>query len=186
MSSAASSKTCFIEHFGVSEVGNSAALYTYTACLSAVDIVYANKSDGCLIKYFCTKILRSFCPNLFSKIYNKNARNAPFIWSFIPDASGHRDVYLNIAIQCICNVYLVNSPNALLRSAFSRKKIQNKFPKFLLNIISKKNIYICLNSYACNRGSACEKLGGLGPLVLEEIENAQTVHKPKLKFIYRL
>jgi hypothetical protein len=140
MSSAASSKTCFIEHFGVSEVGNSAALYTYTACLSAVDIVYANKSDGCLIKYFCTKILRSFCPNLFSKIYNKNARNAPFIWSFIPDASGHRDVYLNIAIQCICNVYLVNSPNALLRSAFSRKKIQNKFPKFLLNIISKKKI----------------------------------------------
>jgi hypothetical protein len=26
--------------------------------------------------------------------------------------------------------------------------------------------------------------GGLGPLVWEEIENAQTVHKPKLKFIY--
>jgi hypothetical protein len=27
--------------------------------------------------------------------------------------------------------------------------------------------------------------GGLGRLVWEEIENAQTVHKPKLKFIYR-
>jgi hypothetical protein len=35
------------------------------------------------------------------------------------------------------------------------------------------------------RESACEHLGGLGPLVWEEIENAQTVHKPKLKFIYR-
>jgi hypothetical protein len=30
---------------------------------------------------------------------------------------------------------------------------------------------------------ACENLGGLGPLVWEEIENGQTVHKPKLKFI---
>jgi hypothetical protein len=27
---------------------------------------------------------------------------------------------------------------------------------------------------------------GLGPLVKEEIETAQTVHKPKLKFIYIL
>jgi hypothetical protein len=33
---------------------------------------------------------------------------------------------------------------------------------------------------------ACENLGGggLGPLVWEEKENEQTVHKPKLKFIY--
>jgi hypothetical protein len=36
-----------------------------------------------------------------------------------------------------------------------------------------------------NLEHACENLGGLGPLVWEEIENAQTVHKPKLKFIYR-
>jgi hypothetical protein len=33
---------------------------------------------------------------------------------------------------------------------------------------------------ACNRGSACEKLGGLGPLVWEEIENAQTVQNKLL------
>jgi hypothetical protein len=32
-------------------------------------------------------------------------------------------------------------------------------------------------------GYACEIFVGLGPLVKEEIENAQTVHKPKLKFI---
>jgi hypothetical protein len=34
-----------------------------------------------------------------------------------------------------------------------------------------------------NLEHACEKLGGLGPLVWEEIENVQTVHKPKLQFI---
>jgi hypothetical protein len=36
-----------------------------------------------------------------------------------------------------------------------------------------------------NLEHACENLVGLGPLVWEEIENEQTVHKPKLKFIYR-
>jgi hypothetical protein len=61
------------------------------------------------------------------------------------------------------------------------KKISKKKSFFFSNNQKK----ICLNSYACTRGSACEKLGGLGLLVLEEIENAQTVHKPKLKFIYR-
>jgi hypothetical protein len=37
------------------------------------------------------------------------------------------------------------------------KRIPQKFPEF------KKKI--CLNSYACNSGSACEKFGGLGLLV---------------------
>jgi hypothetical protein len=36
-----------------------------------------------------------------------------------------------------------------------------------------------------NLEHACKNLGGLGTLVREEIENEQTVHKPKLKFIYR-
>jgi hypothetical protein len=36
--------------------------------------------------------------------------------------------------------------------------------------------------YACNRGSGCEKLGGLGPL----IENAQTVVKGLVKLLFRL
>jgi hypothetical protein len=32
---------------------------------------------------------------------------------------------------------------------------------------------------------ACENLGGLGPLVWEEIENGQTVHKGLAKLLYR-
>jgi hypothetical protein len=43
----------------------------------------------------------------------------------------------------------------------SKKNFQKKFPKYFPKI--KKKIW--LNSYACNRGSACEKLGGLGLLV---------------------
>jgi hypothetical protein len=43
------------------------------------------------------------------------------------------------------------------------------------------------NGSTSNLEHACENLGGLGPPVWEEMgENAQTVHKPKLKFIYRL
>jgi hypothetical protein len=69
---------------------------------------------------------------------------------------------------------------ATLRSAFSQKKIQKK--KFKKKIqkkkfkkkIHKKNLIFFFfwkikkkmpKSYTCNRGSACEKLGGLGPLV---------------------
>jgi hypothetical protein len=37
-----------------------------------------------------------------------------------------------------------------------------------------------------NLGYACENLGSLGPLVWEEIENAQTVHKGLAKLLYRL
>jgi ankyrin repeat protein len=35
-------------------------------------------------------------------------------------------------------------------------------------------------------GNACKKIGGLGPLVWEEIDPAQTVVNLKLKFMYRL
>jgi hypothetical protein len=34
---------------------------------------------------------------------------------------------------------------------------------------------------AANLGYACKKLGGLGPLVWEKIENGQTVHKTEIK-----
>jgi hypothetical protein len=34
-------------------------------------------------------------------------------------------------------------------------------------------------------GHACKNLGGLGPLVYEEIETAQTVHKGLAKLLYR-
>jgi hypothetical protein len=52
-------------------------------------------------------------------------------------------------------------------------------------ISQNSNLYIDHGSTS-NLEHACEILGGLGPLVWEEIENVQTVHKPKLKFIYRL
>jgi hypothetical protein len=61
----------------------------------------------------------------------------------------------------------------------SKKIPQKKFPQInFKKKISKKfqkiKELLCLNSYACNRGSACENLGGLGLEVWEEIENAQT------------
>jgi hypothetical protein len=74
-----------------------------------------------------------------------------------------------------------DSPNATLRAEknpkknppkkfqknfqknFQKKKIQKKFSKKIF----KKNFQIknCLNSYACNRVSACENFWDLGPLV---------------------
>jgi hypothetical protein len=45
-----------------------------------------------------------------------------------------------------------------------QKNFQKKIPKKILNFVPKKTKkLLCINSYACNRGSACEKLGGLGP-----------------------
>jgi hypothetical protein len=66
------------------------------------------------------------------------------------------------------------------------QQIFKKFKKKILFFLGKIKKLFCLNSYACNRGSACEKCGGLGPLVWEEIENAQTVHKGLAKLLYRL
>jgi hypothetical protein len=75
----------------------------------------------------------------------------------------------------------------------SKKNIQKKYPKKISKKkfqfffpISKNQKKKSLNSYACNRGSVCENLGGLGPLVWEEIENAQTVVKGLAKSLYRL
>jgi hypothetical protein len=69
----------------------------------------------------------------------------------------------------------------------SPKKFQKKIPNiFFQKKNPKLQKLLCLNSYAYNGGSACEKLGGLGTLVKEEIENAQTVHKGLAKLLYRL
>jgi hypothetical protein len=43
------------------------------------------------------------------------------------------------------------------------KNFKKKFQKKMLKKNSKKKL--CLNSYACNRGSASENFWGLGPLV---------------------
>jgi hypothetical protein len=69
----------------------------------------------------------------------------------------------------------------------SKKNFKKKFQKK----ISKKNsqnqkTFMPKLLKACNRGSACEKLGGLCLLVWEEIENAQTVVKGLAKLLYRL
>jgi hypothetical protein len=83
-------------------------------------------------------------------------------------------------------------------TTFSKKNwIQKKNSKKIQKKNSKKKsenfpwnfffqIFLGYHGSTSNLEHACEHLGGLGPLVWEEIENVQTVHKPKLKFIYRL
>jgi hypothetical protein len=72
-------------------------------------------------------------------------------------------------------VILITRGSALQISAnhVFKKKIQKKNPKKNFKKFQKKiSIFfgklkklVCLNSYACHRGTACENLGGLGPLV---------------------
>jgi hypothetical protein len=61
----------------------------------------------------------------------------------------------------------------------SEKKFQKNFREFFFQF------FFGYHGFTSNLEQACEYLGGLGPLVWEEIENGQTVHKPKLKFKYR-
>jgi hypothetical protein len=46
-------------------------------------------------------------------------------------------------------------------------------------------IFVDYPGFTANLGYACENFGSLGPLVWEEIENAQTVHKGLAKLLYR-
>jgi hypothetical protein len=46
-------------------------------------------------------------------------------------------------------------------------------------------IFFGYHGSTSNLEHACENLGGLGPLVWEEIENEQTVHKGLAKLLYR-
>jgi hypothetical protein len=65
-----------------------------------------------------------------------------------------------------------------LKSRGSASKIsaipnfREKIRKFSLKLFFPN--YFWYQRSAANLGYACENLGGLGPLVLEEIENAQT------------
>jgi hypothetical protein len=45
-----------------------------------------------------------------------------------------------------------------IKKKFAKKICKNKIPK---KIPKKTKNLLCLNSYACNRGTACEKLGGV-------------------------
>jgi hypothetical protein len=63
--------------------------------------------------------------------------------------------------------------------SFCQKKISKKKIQKIFRELKK----IGYRGFTANLGYACENLGGLGPLVWEEMDPAQTVHKPKLKFI---
>jgi hypothetical protein len=69
----------------------------------------------------------------------------------------------------------------------SKKNFQKKFPKKYMKVFRDSFFhFFWLSTFRSQFGGYdLIYLGGLGPLVWEEIENAQTVHKPKLKFIYR-
>jgi hypothetical protein len=63
---------------------------------------------------------------------------------------------------------------------FHRKKFEKKIAKKNFRKFSVKFFFLIFFGYpgsTANLGYACEHLGGLGTLVWEEIENAQTVHK---------
>jgi hypothetical protein len=59
------------------------------------------------------------------------------------------------------------------------KKIQKIFREFFFQI------FFGYHGSTSNLEHACENLGSLGPLVWEEIENEQTVHKGLAKLLYR-
>jgi hypothetical protein len=62
---------------------------------------------------------------------------------------------------------------------FDKKKIQKNFREILFLI------FFGYHGSTFNLEYACENLGGLGPLVWEEIENVLTVHKGLAKLLYR-
>jgi hypothetical protein len=70
---------------------------------------------------------------------------------------------------------------------FFLKKAKKKFQKKILKIFREIffSIFFVYRGFTANLGCACENLGGLGPLILKELDPAQTIVNPKLKFIYR-
>jgi hypothetical protein len=72
----------------------------------------------------------------------------------------------------------------LLRYAISYKNVtKKKFRKFSVEFFFKFFMAICVPQPIW--GMPAKIWGGLGPLVWEKIDPAQTVYKPKLKFLYR-
>jgi hypothetical protein len=71
-----------------------------------------------------------------------------------------------------------------LKNISPKKISQKNFTKFFVNNFFFKHFFGYSGSTA-NLGYACKNLGGLGPLVWEEIEFAQTVHKGLAKLLYR-
>jgi hypothetical protein len=67
----------------------------------------------------------------------------------------------------------------LTQKNLTKKKFKIIFREMFLNF------FLCLRPSTSNLESACKNLGGLGPLVWEEIDTAQTVHKGLAKLLYR-
>jgi hypothetical protein len=65
---------------------------------------------------------------------------------------------------------------------FDQKKIQKKIQNIFREILFL--IFFGYHGSTFNLEDACENLGGLGPLVWEEIENEQTVHRGLAKLLY--
>jgi hypothetical protein len=68
----------------------------------------------------------------------------------------------------------------IAKKKLNKKKINKIFREFFFQI------FFSYHGSTSNLEHACENLGGLGPLVWEEIENEQTVHKGLAKLLYRL
>jgi hypothetical protein len=85
-------------------------------------------------------------------------------------------------------IHLCNAPTELLLSvALFTGKDKTKFTTLTAfswkNFVKKKFIFFVYRGFTANLGYACENLGGLGPLVGEEIDPAQTVVNPDIEHI---
>jgi hypothetical protein len=81
--------------------------------------------------------------------------------------------------QMFCQLCILAECYATLR-VFIEKNLKKKIAKKNFRKFSVKFFFLIFFGYpgsTANLGYACEHLGGLGTLVWEEIENAQTVHK---------
>jgi hypothetical protein len=67
---------------------------------------------------------------------------------------------------------------------FEQKKFQKKNQKIFREIFFSN--FFWLSRFHIQFGACLRKFGGLGPLVWEEIENVQTVHRGLAKLLYRL
>jgi hypothetical protein len=72
-----------------------------------------------------------------------------------------------------------NRQKNLNKKKFHKKNFYKIFREFFFQI------FFGYHGSTSNLEHACENLGGLGPLVWEEIESVQTVHKGLAKLLYR-
>jgi hypothetical protein len=71
----------------------------------------------------------------------------------------------------------------LIKINLTTQNFKKKILKIFREIVFQ--FFFGYHGSTSNLEYACENLGGLGPLVWEEIENEQTVHKGLAKLLYR-